>query len=313
MNARKIKLKKYMFIVNPASSNGTTGKKWPEHKKQFEEALGEISYEMTNAPRHATKLVRTALQEGYQIIVSVGGDGTMNEVLNGFLNDQGEQINPNAHLTVFSLGTGCDFIKTLEQKKGIEEVIAVLKREKEKIIDVGWLIATETDKQKRYYLNIADSGLGGATTSRVNKKTKILKGFLSFFLASIHSLYIYKDKKAIVVLDGKTVATGLINSVIVANGKYFGGGMKIAPDALLDDGLLDVIVIHHMSKPLLFKSFLSIYKGNHINNPYCSFYKGRHVIIKAGENKMLTELDGEQVGTIPAEFGILPCAIRIFV
>lgn len=313
MTARNIKLKKYMFIVNPVSSNGSTGNKWPELKKQFEDALGEISYELTKAPMHATELVRKALEDGYQIIVSVGGDGTMNEVLNGFFNDEGEPINSKAYLTVFSLGTGCDFIKTLEQKKGIEHVIAVLKREKEKIIDVGWLIASETDNRKRYYLNIADSGLGGATTFRVNKKTKILKGFLSFLLASVHSLFTYVDKSVTVELDGELVASGLINSVIVANGKYFGGGMKIAPDAVLDDGLLDLIIIHHMHKPMLFKSFLSIYKGNHIKNPYCTFYKGRHVIIKASGDEMLTELDGEQAGTTPAEFGISPSSIKIFV
>lgn len=328
---KRYALRKYMFIVNPVSANGTTKEKWNEYRDQLEAVFGKFDFKLTTEPRHATKLTRDALLAGYDTIISVGGDGTMNEVANGFFEHDGTQVNPDARLAVFSLGTGCDYIKTLEHKKGIEDVIAVLKRDKEKVIDGCWVITTDataekstidatiasggksTAGEKRFYLNIGDSGLGGATTLRVNQKSKVLKGFLSFLIGALYTLFTYQDKKAKVTLDGKVIAEGLINSVIVANGKYFGGGMRVAPDAIMDDGLLDIVIIHHMSRLMLFKSFPSIYSGNHIKNRYCSFHKGKHVTVETFGDDMLTEIDGEQVGTTSAEFGIIPNSIKVLI
>lgn len=324
---------KYAFIVNPASADGTTGTEWPLHKleieKYFKSGLLEnessvMEVFLTEAPFHAVELTKKALESGFDTIVAVGGDGTMNEVANGFFNDDLTLINPDARLAVLSMGTGCDFIKTLGLKKGIESFIEALKRNEEKIIDVGWLTASHSKicgRKKRVFLNIADSGMGAETTDRVNKKSKHLKGFLSFLIGALGTMLVYRDRLAEVQIDGVVVANEKINSVIVANGKYFGGGMKVSPNSILDDGLLDIVIIKRMIKPILFKSFFAIYSGKHINNPKCSFYKGKNVKVVVGyelffkkvqfKNDMYTELDGEQVGYSDAEFGIIPNCLKI--
>lgn len=302
-----------MFIVNPISANGDTLEKWKGFLPRIEEVLGKIDYVYTTAPKHGILLTREALRKGYRTIISVGGDGTMNEVANGFFDEQGVRINPEARLAVFSQGTGCDFIKTLGHKKGVEDILDVLTRDEEKTVDIGWVIASETKGEKRYFLNIADSGIGGATSLRVNQNSKILKGFISFLLSALYTLLTYKDKVAKVYLDGKLIHDGLVNSVIVANGRYFGGGMKVAPNANMEDGLFDVVLFHKMSKPVLLKSFPSIYDGKHLENPHCSFHQGTHIIVETTgkENEMITELDGEQIGFTSAEFGLIPQGFKV--
>jgi len=304
-----------MFIVNPASANGNTKEKWKDYVPHIEKALGKIDYEMTEAPKHAIELTRKALKNGYKTIIAVGGDGTMNEVANGFFHQDGTPVSADARLAVFSQGTGCDYIKTLKHKKGLEDVLEVLLRNEEKTLDSGWVIASATEKKPRFFLNIADSGIGGATSLRVNENSKVLKGFVSFLISALYTLLTYKDKKAKVYLDGKLIADGLINSVIVANGKYFGGGMKVAPEASMNDGILDVVIFHHMSRVVLLKSFPAIYNGDHIKNPHCSFHRGKRVVVETQgfENGMITELDGEQVGFTSAEFGIIPASIKVLV
>lgn len=308
-------MSKYMFIVNPASANGNTKEKWREYLPQIEKALGKIDYKMTEAPKHAIELTRKALADGFKTIIAVGGDGTMNEVANGFFNHDGTPVSTDARLAVFSQGTGCDYIKTLEHQKGLEDVLEVLLRNEEKVLDSGWVIASDTEKERRFFLNIADSGIGGATSLRVNQNSKVLKGFISFMISALFTLLTYKDKKAKVYLDGELIVDGLINSVIVANGRYFGGGMKVAPEALMDDGILDVVIFHHMTRPVLLKSFPAIYKGDHIKNPHCSFHRGKHIMVETQgvENDMITELDGEQIGFTSAEFGIIPAGIKVLV
>ncbi len=315
---------KYAFIVNPASADGTTGKNWPLHEIELRKHFDNMEVFLTKEPFHASELTKAAIANGFDTIVSVGGDGTMNEVANGFFNEELSLINEKVRLAVFSLGTGCDFIKTIGQKKGVESFIENLKKNETKIIDVGWVANTDSEisyKKKRIFLNIGDCGMGAQTTESVNKKSKHLKGFLSFLIGALSTMLVYKDLPVEVIIDDVVVANEKINSVIVANGKYFGGGMMISPNSVINDGEFDVVVIKHMIKPVLFKSFFSIYSGKHLNNPKCSFYKGKNIKVNVGltlirkkfwfRHDMLTELDGEQVGTTPSEFGILPNCLKI--
>ncbi|KUO75348.1 MAG: hypothetical protein APF77_08750 [Clostridia bacterium BRH_c25] len=306
-------MEKMFVVVNPVSANKSTAKEWP----QFDRVLRDSGYEfeavLTEYPGHATELAGQALKAGYKTIMSVGGDGTMNEVVNGFF-ENGQPISEDSVLVVFSRGTGCDFIRTLDIKKGIEDLLAILDRKQVKQVDVGRVnfLGTAGKMVTRYFMNVADIGIGAETANRVNKHSKLLKGLLSFALGAVTTIILYKNKDFEVIIDGEAVLSERMNSVIIANGKYFGGGMKVAPEALIDDGVFDIIILGDLSKPELIKSFPLIYDGKHLSHPKLKFYRGSKVKVKSG-GKGLIEVDGEIPGSDDAEFEILPKALNILI
>lgn len=302
---------KMYIIVNPVSANGTTAKEWPQHEAALKTSGFSFDVAFTGFPEHATDLARHAIKQGYRTIVSVGGDGTMNEVLNGFF-ENGKLVDKTARLVVFSRGTGCDFIRTLGIKKGMEDLISVLQRNNEQKVDVGVSRFKNYDGtiKTRYFLNVSDIGIGGETTNRVNRHSKFLKGFLSFLLGAVATIILYRNKNFEVTIDDSIEIKGKMNSVIVANGRYFGGGMLVAPEASLTDGLFDILIFGNLGKPDLIRSFPLIYSGRHLTHPKVKLYKGRKVKVLCRE-KALFEVDGEQPGTADAEFEILPGALHI--
>ena len=299
------------FVVNPVSAAKSTGKIWPQYAVALKEQGFEFDYEFTERPEHATELTAKALKDGYGTIVSVGGDGTMNEVVNGFF-ENGSLINAAARLAVFSRGTGCDFIRSIGIKKGFDDLVSLLKRNDTIKCDIGKVnfLSYKGYTVEKYFLNVADIGLGGETTNRVNKTSKVLKGFLSFLICAVKSILSYKNKQFELIIDGATVYKEKLNSVVIANGQYFGGGMQIAPNAVLDDGVFDVIVLGNLTKPEIFTSFPLIYKGKHLKHPKLKQLRGRRVTVRC-EEKALLEIDGEQLGTSDAEFEILPNLISV--
>jgi len=304
---------KIYIVVNPVSANKTTAREWPLYEKALSDAGFEFDAVLTEYPGHAAELTRKALKLGYKTIMSVGGDGTMNEVVNGFF-DNDRLIDENSRLVVFSRGTGCDFIRTLGINKNIEDLLAILKRNREKQIDVGRLslVSAEGNMSVKYFLNIADIGIGAETADRVNKNSKRLSGFLSFMLGTLSTVVLYKNQNFEVVIDDNIHLNGIMNSVIVANGKYFGGGMMVAPDAVMDDGVFDIIILGNLSKPDIIKSFPLIYKGKHMNHPKLKYYRGRKVKVTSG-GKGLIEVDGEIPGRADAVFELMPKAFKILV
>ena len=304
---------KIYIVVNPVSANKTTAREWPLYEKALSDAGFEFDAVLTEYPGHAAELTRKALKLGYKTIMSVGGDGTMNEVVNGFF-DNDRLIDENSRLIVFSRGTGCDFIRTLGINKNIEDLLAILKRNREKQIDVGRLslVSAEGNMSVKYFLNIADTGIGAETADRVNKNSKRLSGFLSFMLGTLSTVVLYKNQNFEVVIDDNIHLNGIMNSVIVANGKYFGGGMMVAPDAVMDDGVFDIIILGNLSKPDIIKSFPLIYKGKHMNHPKLKYYRGRKVKVTSG-GKGLIEVDGEIPGRADAVFELMPKAFKILV
>ncbi len=304
---------KFYIIINPVSANHTTGKEWPRYEILLREAGLSFEAALTQYPEHATTLAREALKSGFTTILSVGGDGTLNEVANGFF-ESGSPINENARLAVFSRGTGCDFIRSIGLKKEIEPVIEMLKRNTPMYCDIGKVRYQKYEKglEDRYFLNISDLGIGGETTYRVNKSSKALKGFLSFAMGALSAIAAYHNRIFEIVIDDRIQIKARLNSVIVANGRYFGGGMEVAPDALLDDGLFDIIVFGDLSKLEVLKSFPLIYKGAHMSHSKLRHYRGKHIKVTCQEAALI-EIDGEQPGTSDAEFLLIPKGIQVLV
>ena len=307
-----LKNKRWFAVVNPQSANGSTKKRWPEYLIRLREEGYLIDFAYTSEPGDATQITQKILKEGYTHIIAVGGDGTMNEVVNGFFSN-GKLINSEAELALFSHGTGGDLIRTLQITRGIEGFLKLLRRGEKRFIDVGEVLFEDEHQQQnhRYFLNVADVGLGGETVARVNKQSKRLGGKLSFLIGSVLSILRYRNKVMRCEIDGKLMFEGRINSIMVANGRYIGGGMMIAPHAELDDGLFDVVCLGNFSTSMLLRHLPKIYKGTHLEIPGVTVHRGRSVVITTTE-KALLDIDGEQPGQAPLEFNLLPKALCLW-
>lgn len=303
----------WFAIVNPQSANGNTRKRWPEYSRRLRESGYRLDFAYTTEPGDATRITQRILKEGYTHIIAVGGDGTMNEVVNGFFSN-GQLINPKAELAFFSHGTGGDLIRTLQTSRGVESFLEILRRGQKRLIDVGEVLFQNEQGQQtpRYFLNVADVGLGGETVARVNKQSKLLGGKLSFLIGSVLSILRYRNKFMNCQIDGKLIFEGRLNSIMVANGRYFGGGMMIAPHAELDDGLFDVVCLGDFSTLMLLRHLPKLYKGTHLRIPGVTVHRGRSVVITSVE-KALLDIDGEQPGQAPLKFSLHPKTLCIWV
>ncbi|MBI5115128.1 diacylglycerol kinase family lipid kinase [Candidatus Poribacteria bacterium] len=299
------------FIVNPASANGSTRRVWARIEAILRRDFAPPDVSFTDRSNHATELTRKALKAGAEMVVAVGGDGTINEVVNGFF-DAGALINPDAVLGVISRGTGSDFIKTLGIPKEIEAACRTLLGRATRRCDAGRFTCLDRNGKtmERYFINIADFGIGGEAVERVNRTTKAFGGFASFLYGALSTLVVYKGKRVRVKVDNEYETEKLVNNVVVANGQFFGGGMRIAPQAKVDDGLFDILVIEHTSLLESLNSIPKLYKGTHIENPKVEYLKGKTVIAESSD-VVLLDVEGEQIGRLPARFEILPAAINV--
>lgn len=303
-----------LCIVNPASANGRTRRAW----KSMEQALAgrDIKLEacFTSGPNDATRLTREALHKGYRRIISVGGDGTLNEVVNGYFNGNREKICTDAVLSLIPMGTGGDFARMLQASHEVDFVHRLLSHPRERTCDLVRVTFTNWDGQEEYrhYINIADVGIGSETVVRVNRNSKFLGGFFSFLLGALHTIFTYRNRSLTVRVDDRLIYEGQAGMIVVGNGSYFGGGMKVAPHAMIDDGLLEVVVVKDLSKIQLLGNVGSIYRGHHLNHPLVEHLQGKRVEIISPDN-ICIEMDGETPGQGGLTFEILPAAMTLLV
>ncbi len=296
-------------VVNPASCAGRTGRTWPEMRRELAAAGVEVEERLTTAPREATELTRAALREGCDRVVAVGGDGTLNEVVNGFLAADGSAIAPGAVLGLLPSGTGGDFRRTAGIPAGAAAAAAVLAAGKSRPFDVGRI--TLDGAEPRHFINIADCGIGGEVVARVNHSSKRAGGTATFLWHSLASLLSYRPRAARVEIDG-AVEEGRYQNVVIANGRYFGGGMCVAPGADPADGLFDVVLFGDLPRLRSLTGIRRIYAGSHIGQPGIRLLRGRRVRVTPLEQPPLCfEMEGEEVGPAPATLEILPGAVRL--
>lgn len=302
---------KTFFVVNPKSANGATGKRWGELAAFIARTLSDFGVEFTRGPMDAANIARRALQSGYDCVVAVGGDGTINEVLNGFFVDD-QPINPTAALGVLPRGTGGDFRRTFDWDTDFEAAVRRLKTPETRPFDVGRLEYTAHDgaARVRYFANICSFGVSGLVDEKVNTTTKALGGRVSFMLASFKALAGYRDQTVRLSFDGGPTETVPVTTLAIANGRYFGGGMKVAPNADVSDGEFDVTVWSGYGlSDFVFRS-AGVYSGAHIGWKGTRALKCRTVSCESDE-RVLIDCDGEQPGMLPCKVTILPAAIRL--
>jgi diacylglycerol kinase (ATP) len=298
--------KRPFFIVNPHSGAGSTGHLWPDWQQRIRRVLGKVDFACTRGSLHAMSLCREALSRGHDRIIAVGGDGTLNEVLNGFFDD-GKPCCPEAALAYIPNGTGADFSRTLGfHGRTIDEHIECLLSAPVTQVDCGEVrfLNVEGEETNRLFINESSLGFSANTADAVNRASKHFRGKLPFLIGVLRCLSTLKNPVLRVSVEGKLVHEEPTLLVAITNGKYFGGSMMIAPDAEINDGLLDIIVISRMSRLTLLRKIKSIYSGQHLDEPEVTALRGKTVHISAVEDEVLLEMDGEQPGRLAADYRI---------
>jgi YegS/Rv2252/BmrU family lipid kinase len=304
-----------LVIANPHSANGSLGRKWDSIVPLLEDSLGKVDHRFTKAPRDATKLCREALDGGAEMVVAVGGDGTISEVVNGFFSADGSPVNDRAVLGILPFGTGGDLRKTLGIPKKLSKSTKMLAGRQTRRIDVGKMSYTDPDgnTQQQFFANIASFGISGLVDQMVNRGGKALGGRLAFAFGTIRAMRKYRTQVARFSVDGGEEFELPIVMSAIANGQFFGGGMRIAPEASIDDGLFDIVSLGPMNMADLLLRGGRVYKGTHLDFPEVTFLRGKKIRAEpVDENEaILLDVDGETPGMLPATFEIMPAALRL--
>jgi YegS/Rv2252/BmrU family lipid kinase len=303
---------KIYVIVNPASAGGRTRSRWSEISNLLDGHLrGKHSVVFTNAPLEATKLATAAIECGCKLIIAVGGDGTIQEVINGFF-DNGKPINGECELGIISSGTGHGFAQSLGLPRLLERQVGVICGGKTKRIDVGKVFFhTEHGHPScRYFINECQLGIGGAVVKRVSQNHKILGGMLGFGLGTVETVFNHPNQMMTIHSGTREIVKGQFTGIVIGNGEFTGGGMNLVPGARVDDRVLDVLLMEDLSLAQRLRGFAKIYSGKHIDLPSFSCFSTKSMTITSIEN-VLVEADGELLGTTPCRVEILPSVLPV--
>ena len=313
MESRETQLlgeRKTFFLVNPIAGARKARERWESLLPLLTKEYGEFAWEYTEGSGSAVAQTKRALDNGFNLIMAVGGDGTVHEVLNGFLKD-GIPYVPNTVLGVWNFGTGGDFARMLYRERTPEILLATLKQGFVSYTDVGFCECADDkgEQTSRYYLNSFDIGIGADTAYEVNTGSKKMGGKLTFMLTAAKCLLKYKYVH-MEIMDIDISATvknmsGCYSMVSAGNGQYAGGGMQLTPHAALDDGLLELMLVHKSSRLKLLSLIPSVYKGKHIKSKLVQTMQVAGFHIRA-QKPIPIECDGETVGYTDARVRILP-------
>ncbi len=299
-----------LVIVNPKSRGGATGRRWPAIEAKLRDALGAVEIERTRGPRDAERIAREGVRAGAELVIAAGGDGTASEVVAGLL---GAGLGAYAELALLPLGTGGDLARGLGLAGSLDDAIARIASGQSRPLDAGRASFITRDGRElgTHFINIASVGLSGLVTQLVNEAPKTFGGRASFFLGTVRAIARWQPVPVTIRLDGAVVHAGPLHLAAIANGRYFGGGMHVAPTAELDDGVFDLVVFRgEGGKGRLLRQFPSIYSGQHLALAEVTQHRGAVVEVGADTDLWL-EIDGEPLGRAPARFECLPGALRL--
>lgn len=299
-----------LIIVNPASAGGSTRRAWPALAVSLHNILGSFDCVFTSSQGDATRLAREQALAGRKFIIACGGDGTVSEVASGII-----ESGRDCELGLLHRGTGGDFRKTINLPAKAEDAAKAIASGTTRTIDAGEIFYTNRrgEQERRYFINVASFGMGGEVASRANSSSKTLGGTTAFAMATLSATLSYEMPEVIFQIDDSEEFRCRISNVSIANGKYFGGGMKISPLSKLDDALFEVIVIKALTKLEILLNARHLYSGTHLNLPYVGYRSGSVIKARPADSRrpVRVEADGEVPGYLPATFRIVPAAIRL--
>ncbi len=306
---------KWFIVVNPKAGSNKCKEDWPEIKSLLETNGFDFQFAITQYQRHAIELVQDALESGYHNFISVGGDGTLNEVINGiFINHQ--QLLPEIVLGVITVGTGNDWGRTHKMPADYDKMITVLKSQNIFNHDIGKAkYRFDNDDKNRYFINIAGMGFDAMVAKKVNVlKEKGFRGLLVYMYSLLSSLIGFKSAQLIIYSEGKMIYSNSTFLASIGICKYNGGGMMLLPDAIPDDGLFDVTIIRKVSRLKVLANIKNVFDGSFVKIKEVKRFRGKSfTIISEPPHALNLETDGESLGNSPLDFEVLPKALKIIV
>jgi YegS/Rv2252/BmrU family lipid kinase len=306
-----------LFIINPVAAGGAALRTWAEAREEITRGGLQFDEIITTGPGQAAHATRDAIRSGAARVIAVGGDGTLSEVINGYLDEDGRAVDARAAVGLIPAGTGSDFRRTVGLGSWRDGARAV-NGSKTKMIDAARVSfsGARGEVVTRSFINIASFGLGGDVSSYVNRWRETLPrwvgGRARFVAAAVRALGQFKSRAVTVTLDGGRRFEISSNLIVIANGRYAGGGMKLAPNARLDDGLFDVILTDRATRFDVIRELPRIGRGGYLKNRKVTESRAREVSIVSAE-QMAIDIDGEMAGHTPARLVVLPSAVRFIV
>ena len=309
-----------LVIVNPASADGATREVWPKFASDLRTHFGPFTVAFTEGIGHGRLLAAEAAKQGTKLVIACGGDGTISEVANGII-----ESNSEAELGILPGGTGGDFRRSLKISTNVATAARTLRDGRARLIDVGRVtfVNDAGERETRFFVNVASFGMSTAVLERQRsgEATKWLPSFgsrkigskLSYAAATVQATLQSSPTEVYVQLDKQAERRLRIAEFAVANARYYGGAMKIAPDAKLDDGYFDVITIGDASAFRILANSPRLYLGAHLRMSEVSHSLAKQIVARATvkDEHLAVELDGELVGRLPVTFQIMPRALRV--
>lgn len=286
---------KATFIVNKTAGRGKAGRLWPEIKKEVATFDWELTEIFTNGPREATRLAKEQVLQGAELIVAVGGDGTLSEVVNGIV------LAGKCSVGLIPVGTGNDFAKTVNIPLAWMEACRILKANYSKSVDLGLV-------NGRYFINIAGIGFDAEVANEINTSFKHFTGLTGYLLAVFKRFLFFKIAKVDIKIDNLSLQKEII-LLAIGNATCYGGGIFITPEAKIDDGLFDLCVIEKTTRLDFLVSLPLVLKGKHLKHPKVSIFRGQKIRVESSQ-KLNVHADGEIIGTTPVSCEIIKQAIQ---
>jgi YegS/Rv2252/BmrU family lipid kinase len=300
------------IVINPAAGNGKSKRLAQSLLQTIKNCCDfELHINFTKEKNDAIFITRKAITDGASMIIAVGGDGTVNEVVNGFFQD-GKPLNPLCELGIINCGTGGGYARTLNTPNSATKQIQQLLTPGSRTLDLGHIICRDYAGRRvsRYFVNECQIGIGSNVAAWVGKKSKIFGGTLAFgFTATALALFM-KPLDLKIKFDNEDFKESRLIGLVVGNGTECAGGMKLTPDAKLSDGFFDVLSINEMKTGQRILNLSKVYTGRHIFSPHCSIKRCKSLQVES-DIKVSMESDGEMLGYSPFEIEIMPSAIRV--
>jgi YegS/Rv2252/BmrU family lipid kinase len=303
-------VEKPVVIVNPRSGGGLSEKSWAGVVSAISDGLGAFDTRFTETPGHARTLAHEEAKKGRPLIVALGGDGTISEVADGLVT-----AGCDAEMGIIPRGTGGDFRRSLGIENELFAAAEHVRKSKARKVDVGRVTFATHDgtETSRHFVNVTSVGFSSVVAKRANEGSKRLGGRISFLAAVVNSLLTYDNAEVVVSVDDGEARRMTLLLAAVGNGRFFGGGMKICPEAVLDDSYFDFVTVGDLGRLEVLAKIHRIYSGSHLSMKEVSSVRCRRLQLAPADPKaeIPLEIDGETPGRLPARFEILEGALRL--
>ena len=301
---------KALFLLNPAAGHGRSVKRWQDIIARLRAGHKDTEVWHTRAQGDGAALTKRGLEQGFEAVIGVGGDGTIGEVVHGYLASPRE-LQTRACVGTWPAGSGCDTARHLglSVDDGVDRLLAMLADRDVRRLDAGRVFYTGADGKpgERYFINIAALGLAGDVARRIETTGKRFGGTASYFISSVGALLGARAAKLELTVDGVR-QSARYHLVTLANSSSFGGGMRIADGADMQDGLLDMVTVGDVSRWTLLRNLPKIYRGEHLGTPGVARRTARRVEASSDQDVWLN-IDGEALGKLPAVIEVVPGAV----